>query len=167
MGNKVLSLLSNPMKWFIENRILHGSYSLKEEVPAEIHRLAAAYEGVIPNCQGWNMPISFIASHADPTSPLRAYLDHAEYMIVYPKTDLQTKKHELLHAQYAMNPSYREQVRAQWKALTSSQQQRIYQVLRGLGYPDDSERLLDEFQAYQGTERSRFFGLRMAHKKRK
>lgn len=159
------------MEWSIQQRILHGAYRTKEEIPEEIHRLAEAYEGIIPNCSGWNLPASFAVKHASPTSPLRPYLPHVEYIIIYPKGDLQTKKHELLHASYAMSPSYRQQVRMLWDSFEPFQKQQIRQVLLDLGYPDRQDLLLDEFQAYYHTERHRFFGksvgsIRMVTKKR-
>lgn len=153
-----LSIL-NHMEWHIQRRVLHGIYRTRQDVPQEIYRLATLYEGLLPHGQGWNLPAIWIKSHSPMGSPLRALLGDAEYLIVYPKGDLQTKKHELLHAEYAMNPDYRAQVRSDWLSLTSSQQQRVHQVLLSLGYPNDPELLLDEFQAYAATERPSFFGI--------
>lgn len=147
------------MEWFIQHRVLHGAYRSKEEVPEEIHRIAVIYEGFLPNCTGWNMPADFAKKHASPTSPLRTYLQQVDYLIVYPKTDLQTKKHELLHALYAMNPSYRQQVRDRWNSLPHQDQERVRHTLLRLGYPDRPDLLLDEFQAYYYTEKRSFFGI--------
>lgn len=145
------------MEWFVQHRVLHGAYRTKESIPEEIRRLAIVYEGLLPNCIGWNMPSSFIEKHVSPTSPLRVYLSQVEYMIVYPKTDLQTKKHELLHALYAMDSSYRRQIHMLWNSFSDQEQHRIRQTLLGLGYPDRQDLLLDEFQAYYHTEKRGFF----------
>lgn len=147
------------MEWFIQHRVLHGTYRARESIPEEIHSMAAAYEGFIPNCTGWNMPITFVAMYASPTSLLRPYLSKVDYMIIYPKTDLQTKKHELLHARYAMESTYRQHVQTLWNALPPRNQERIRQILLKMGYPDRQDLLLDEFQAYYYTEKPSFFGI--------
>jgi hypothetical protein len=150
------------MEWSVQRRVLHGAYRTKESIPEEIHHLTVAYEGIIPNCTGWNMPSAFVEKHVSPTSPLRAYLSQVEYMIIYPKTDLQTKKHELLHALYGMDSSYRRQIYTLWNSLSDQEQQRVRQTLLGLGYPDRQDLLLDEFQAYYHTEKGGFFGTSVA-----
>ena len=81
------------------------------------------------------------------------------YLIVYPAKDIQTKKHELLHARYAMDPTYRQQVMTLWKSLSLAHQTKVLRVLRDLQYPEREELLVDEFQAYYFTEPSRFFGI--------
>ena len=108
--------------------------------------------------------MTFIRQHTTKSSLFYTYWDTADYVIVYPKNDIQTKKHELLHALYAMNPHYRSHVNALWDSLTKKEQDRIYSVLRQLHYPDDPTLLLDEFQAYYYTEKPSFFGIRSLRK---
>ena len=105
------------------------------------------------------MPATFAKKHTSPTSPLRTYLHQVDYLIIYRKGDLQTKKHELLHALYGMNPSYRHQVQTLWDSLPHRDQERVRHTLLGLGYPDRPDLLLDEFQAYYYTEKRSFFGI--------
>ena len=152
------------MEWFIKDRILHGAYHTKEDIPDEVNQLATQYEGVIPDRTGWNIPMAFIKKHTTKQSFFDAYHTSADYIIVYPKNDIQTKKHELLHALYAMNPSYRSHVNSLWESLTKKEQGRIHSVLRLLHYPDDPSILLDEFQAYYYTEKPSFFGIRSLRK---
>lgn len=147
------------MKWFIQDRILHGVYEKREDVPKEVDSLATQYEGNVPKRTGWNMPMSFIQQYANKQSFLHIYRTEADYMIVYPKGDIQTKKHELLHARYAMCPLYREQVNQLWKSLTNKEQEKVRTVLCHLHYPDHPAIQLDEFQAYYYTEKSSFFGI--------
>jgi tartrate dehydratase beta subunit/fumarate hydratase class I family protein len=147
------------MKWFVQERILHGVYEKGEAIPNEVEDLSIHYEGVIPKRTGWNMPMSVIQKYATKDSPLRSYLDKADYMVVYCKNDIQTKKHELLHAQYAMFPAYRAQVVQVWAGLTKQEQERVHRVLHHLNYPDDPAIQLDEFQAYYYTEKPSFFGI--------
>jgi hypothetical protein len=152
------------MKWLIHRRILHGVYEKKEDIPEEVNELATRYEGAIPTRTGWNIPMAFARQHIQKDSLFRPYLEEADYIIVYPKNDIQTKKHELLHAVYAMNPSYRSQVTTLWESLTKKEQERIHAVLLHLHYPNDPAILLDEFQAYYYTEKSSFFGIRPLRK---
>lgn len=147
------------MKWFIQDRVLHGVYTKGETIPREVEDLAIHYEGVVPKRTGWNMPMSVIQQHATKDSHLRSYLSKADYVIIYCKSDIQAKKHELLHAKYAMDPVYRTHVAQVWTALTEQEQERVRHVLCGLKYPDDPALQLDEFQAYYYTEKPSFFGV--------
>lgn len=149
------------MNWFIKDRVLHATYRTKQDVPEELLHLADAYEGVIPKRVGWNLPFSFLKTCSFLPVMVEKALqtDGAEYLIVYPQQDIQTKKHELLHAQYGMNAQYRDEVHALWTSLSVMEQTKVRRILRSLDYPDREEILLDEFQAYYFTESPRFFGL--------
>ena len=147
------------MKWFIQDRILHGVYEKGEGIPSEVEELATQYEGIVPKRTGWNMPMSVIQQHATKGSPLRSYLGKADYVIVYRKNDIQAKKHELLHARYALVPAYRTHIVQVWNNLTEQEQERVRHVLCGLDYPEDPHIQLDEFQAYYYTEKPSFFGI--------
>ena len=161
------------MNWCIKERVLHATYRSKTEIPDDLLRLTDAYEGAIPNRVGWNIPFSFLspASTLSPTSfpspalsPLWNALRNkeAEYLVVYPEKDIQTKKHELLHARYKMDPMYQQEVRVLWTSLSDADQKRVHALLRGLHYPDNPDILLDEFQAYYFTEPPSFFGLTLS-----
>ena len=165
------------MKWCIKERVLHATYRSKTEIPDDLLRLTDAYEGVIPNRVGWNIPFSFLESTPSsapastpcpcPAPALAPLWDAlrtkgAEYLVVYPEKDIQTKKHELLHARYKMDPVYQQEVRALWASLSDADQKRVHALLRGLHYPDNPDILLDEFQAYYFTEPPSFFGLTLS-----
>lgn len=149
------------MEWIVKERVLHGSYDSKEEIPKEMLTLADHYEGVIPRRMGWNLPFSFISQQEDSYSKgiINKYGKEAEYLIVYPKHDLQTKRHELLHAKYGMDESYRESVLSLWNSLGLKDKLRVQAILCSLHYPDNSQIRLDEFQAYYYTEKQSFFGI--------
>jgi len=168
------------MNWFIKDRVLHATYRFKEDIPPALLRLTDDYEGAIPHRVGWNIPFAFLVSCSpspsspspspspSPSSPSLSSLpflaralrnDLAEYLVVYPEKDIQTKKHELLHARYRMDPVYQQEVRVLWASLSSTDQKKVHAILRALHYPDDPDILLDEFQAYYYTEPPRFFGL--------
>lgn len=149
------------MNGILHDRVLHISYHAPSDLPAALLRLADEYEGPIPHRIGWNLPVT---STVLPTltalfPTLLTCTTPPLYLIVYPVRDIQTKKHELLHARYAMDPVYRCQVRALWTSLTRKEQEKVLHVLRTLQYPDREELLLDEFQAYYLTEPPRFFGI--------
>lgn len=143
------------MDYLIKDKILHITYNKKEDILKEIIEIANVYEGEIRDRIGFNFPISFIKKHY-PKSKLLSY--NAEYIIVYQKKDIQTKKHELQHALYALNESFRSEVLSLWNSFPLSYQQKINSLLLKMNYPNNSEILLDEFQAYYFTEKPNFFG---------
>lgn len=149
------------MEWKIVDRVLHGCYESKDDIPKEIFDLADQYEGVIPGRMGWNIPFSFLNQQSDIYSKkiIKMYGKNAEYLVVYPKQDRQTKEHELLHAKYAMNKTYRDEVKMLWNSLTKREKIRVHRLLCHLHYPDDPNIQLDEFQAYYYTEKPNFFGI--------
>jgi hypothetical protein len=154
------------MEWNVYHRVLHGVYQNLQDIPDIVHRAACQYEGNVPHRRGWNFPAStlqpFLLSSSSSRSRSRSriadLLRHADYVIVYRRGDILTKRHELQHARYAIDPSYRQEVRQHWDSLTSKQQHGIRTHLMALGYPPDDGILLDEFQAYDRTEHPRFFG---------
>ena len=173
------------MNGWIHEGVFHITYQTPSDLPPTLLQLADDYEGVIPHRVGWNLPLtssarrtlstlfpalapalslssasasvaaSLAASVAAPAPAAAA----VTYLIVYPAKDIQTKKHELLHARYAMDPTYRQQVMTLWKSLSLAHQTKVLRVLRDLQYPEQEELLVDEFQAYYFTEPSRFFGI--------
>ena len=140
---------------------------MTKDIPDDLHRMADAYEGYIPSRKGWNMPLPTVSTSSTSSTAstftippfLRSFYQQADYLVVYPKNDPQTKKHELLHAKYAMDPIYRASIHKLWNNLTAKEQTRIRTTLLSLQYPDNPEILLDEFQAYYYTEKPRFFGI--------
>jgi|LauGreDrversion4_2_1035121.scaffolds.fasta_scaffold11080_3 hypothetical protein len=145
-----------PFEWSLHPPILHGTYHHPSEIPPVVHRLATEYEGTLPHRMGFNLPLTSTGKQTLKDTIKLAW-DNAQYLIVYPKKDPQTRRHELLHARYHLDPAYRQHVETLWQSLTPKQQQRVRQTLRALHYPDTL--LLDEFQAYYYTEKPRFFGL--------
>ena len=160
------------MNWFIKERVLHATYSSKTDIPDGLLRLTDAYEGAIPHRVGWNIPFSFLKTTSPAPAPAPALAPfsltplwnalrnkEADYLVVYPEKDIQTKKHELLHARYRMDAVYQQEVRDLWASLSDADQKKVHVLLRGLHYPDNPDILLDEFQAYYFTEPPSFFGL--------
>ena len=114
------------MEFLVKDKILHITYEKKENILKEIVEIANKYEGEIKDRIGFNFPISFVKQNF-PKSILLSY--KAEYIIIYQKKDIQTKKHELQHALYALNPSLRSDVLTLWNSFPSSYQQKITSLL--------------------------------------
>jgi len=145
------------MKIVVEHQILHIIYKDINEIPKHIMDLCNAYEGEIKQRIGFNFPMTFVKK-TDPKSDLLKY--ETDYVIVYKKGDISTKKHELQHARYHMDSEYKKQVHTLWASFTESHKNQILLQLKKMKYPDNMDILMDEFQAYYFTEKSNFFGVR-------
>jgi hypothetical protein len=143
------------MKIVQEGPILHLIYDDHRDLPADFRNACDAYEGAVKGRIGWNVPASVIQTHS-PKSPLLHY--NARYVIAYKKGDIQTKRHELQHARFYLDPEYQKEVRQLWNSFSEPVQQSIITLLRQMKYPNDPHILLDEFQAYYFTEKPHFFG---------
>ena len=136
-------------------RVLHIVYTDKDKTSADFQNLiniANRYEGNISSRVGFNFPMNIV----EKSNSLRKY--EADYIIVYKKGDVLTKKHELRHAMYFLDKEYRLSVQTLWESLSSSSQSSILAMLLKMKYPNDMTILLDEFQAYYYTEKKGFFG---------
>jgi hypothetical protein len=143
------------MLYQILDRILHVVYTDKDKTSSDfqnINKIADRYEGTISNRIGFNFPMNIV----EKSNSLRKY--EADYIIVYKKGDVLTKKHELRHAMYFLDTEYRLSVKKLWDSLSSSSQSSVTAILLKMKYPNDITILLDEFQAYYYTEKKGFFG---------
>lgn len=127
-------------------------------------------EGAIPRRTGHNFEFSFAEQHikrgkATPEelavySHILALCPAAKYVVAWKRGDDLTRRHELQHARYATDDSFRHQVERLWNDVLSIRQREIIAAfLRQCGYPD--EVFIDEFQAYYYTERPGFFGCQL------
>jgi hypothetical protein len=136
------------------DRILHLIYQKAlSDVPESILQICDRYEGAISGRIGCNFPMEFVQQHF-PKHELLQKHPRAVYVIVYKKGDSLTKKHELQHAYYYMNDSFRKQVQLLWKSIHPRSQTQIETLLKKMGYPEHV--WMDEFQAYYYTEPSLF-----------
>jgi hypothetical protein len=137
------------------HRILHIVYTDKDKTSNEfqtLNQIANRYEGNISSRIGFNFPMNIV----EKSNMLRKY--DVDYIIVYKKGDVLTKKHEIRHAMYFLDKEYRLSIQKLWSSLTSSSQLSIISILLKMKYPNDMKILLDEFQAYYYTEKKGFFG---------
>ena len=137
------------------HRILHIIYTSEDKTSKDfqnLNQIANRYEGNISSRIGFNFPMNIVET----SNFLRKY--EADYIIVYKKGDILTKKHELLHAKYFLDKEYRVSIQILWDSISSSSQSSILAMLLKMKYPNDMTILLDEFQAYYYTEKKGFFG---------
>lgn len=138
-----------------EKNILHIIYSdKKDDLYYSIESLADEYEGKIPNRIGVNFPLQ-------PHHPMhKKYISkyNVSYLVMYKKGDAQTKHHELQHARYHLDQTFRTQVKTLWNSFDKKSKDNVLMMLKKMGYPSNMDILLDEFQAYYFTEKPNFFG---------
>jgi hypothetical protein len=146
------------MKYHIKDRVLHIIYKQKEKTNKEFQNICEVsklYEGTNVNTFiGFNFPISIVPKD----NLLYKYINDVDYIIVYKSGDIQTRAHELRHAKYYCNKSYRDSVQIIWNSFTDTSKKSIIDMLLRMNYKNDINILLDEFQAYYFTENSNFFG---------
>lgn len=140
------------------DNIIHIIY--KNNIPRYIEDIANLYEGDISNRVGVNFPISILEKYKGNKENNEKLLKYSEakYVIVYKKGDKITKEHELMHAKYYIDDEYKKKVREFWYDINESSRKKIILMLKKMGYPENTEILIDEFQAYYYTEKKNFFG---------
>ena len=143
------------MTFLVKDRVLHFIYQYVTDIPDHIIAICDAYEGHIKGRIGFNFPMS-VVKRIDPSSTLLSY--EADYFIGYQQRDIMTKRHELQHARYHMDPEFRREVKTLWESFSSPFQKRAVHLLLKMNYPNNPDLLLDEFQAYYFTEKPNFFG---------
>jgi hypothetical protein len=144
----------------VKDRVLHIVYDAKNSIPDDIEKIASFYEGHVSGRVGFNFPMKVVNEYKSREKKkdicISVYTEQADYVIVYKKGDVITKKHELQHAKFFMDSSFRDEVAMLWKRFSKRFQERATNMLKKMNYPDHV--LLDEFQAYYFTESSNFFG---------
>jgi hypothetical protein len=141
-----------PLHFEVHHRILHIIYRTIHDITDTIYDIANAYEGAIPGRIGFNFPMRLVKK-LYPTCTIAKY--DADYVIVYKKGDIGTKRHEVQHAKYDMDPGFKKDVQTLWDSFSVQMQEKISSRLRQMNYPHSL--LLDEFQAYYFTEKKNFF----------
>ena len=78
--------------------------------------------------------------------------NHQFYLIGAMQGDQETIKHEMAHAFWALDPQYRSNQQVNLDNMNDSIKKQMKTKLVAMGYRDDDSILLDEIQAYLGTE---------------
>ena len=123
--------------------------------------ISDAIEGTVNRRTGHNFSFeSYLAvappSFAQFTRQLKAV--GTRYIMAHLEGDLLTKRHELRHAMFYLDDDYKHATTEAWEDLTKDDQARVTRLLTSIGY--DEKVHIDEFQAYQFTEKKSLFGLR-------
>jgi hypothetical protein len=140
----------------VKDRILHVVYDKSHNLPEDIEKIASFYEGFVSGRLGFNFPMKAAIDCKMGKTSVLDYKDKADYVIVYKKGDVATKRHELQHAKFFMDTSFRQEVELLWSRFSPRFQERAIKMLKKMNYQDHV--LLDEFQAYYFTESPNFFG---------
>ncbi len=137
----------------VENKILIVRFRSKDYMNEILDPLSNQYEGPLTNRQGHNFPSDFIPNESHILSP---YKTNSKYVIgMYNASGM---AHELLHAKFYMDLSYREKIYDEWIGLSSKHRVHITQFLKSMGYSDKV--IIDEYQAYRYSEPANFFGIK-------
>lgn len=135
--------------------VLHIIYT--KEIPAYLLKISDIYEGKMDNRIGLNFPFDIAIKYSE--NEFKKYKDKVKYVIVYKKGDKETKEHELMHAKYYNDSSYKKRIDDMWEKMNDKSKKRVVEMLRRMGYKvDNISIVIDEFQAYYHTEKSNFFG---------
>lgn len=148
------------MNILVSERILHLIITNEKKCQNEmktIREIASEYEGDIKNRIGFNFPFKNI-KNITKNKLFQPYVFLVDYVIVYKKGDVLTKKHELLHAKYFMDESYRKDIKKLWNNLDTLFQKTVLEMLKKMNYGENMNLLMDEFQAYYFSEQANFFG---------
>ncbi len=127
----------------------------KEHMNALLNPISNQYEGILEHREGHNFP----SVHIPKEHFLAKYKPMCKYVIGCYNT--KSIAHELLHAKFYMDISYREQILLEWQDLESAHRNIITTFLKKLGYSEKV--LIDEYQAYRYTEAPNFFGIRLSN----
>ncbi len=137
----------------VENKILIVRFKSKDYMNQVLDSLSNEYEGDLINRQGHNFPSCYIPDKSHLLSP---YKSKCTYVIGMYNAD--GMAHELLHAKYYMDLTYRNKIHKEWVELSDKHRAHITQFLKSMGYSDKV--LIDEYQAYRYSESANFFGIK-------
>lgn len=144
---------NNQVQIKVENKILIVRFKSKDYMNKLLDPLSNNYEGQLINRQGHNFPSTFIPEKSHFLSP---YKSSCAYVIgMYNSSGM---AHELLHAKYFIDATYKNKINKEWAELSDKHRAHITQFLKSMGYSDQV--IIDEYQAYRYTEPVNFFGIK-------
>ncbi|GLC45345.1 hypothetical protein PLESTB_000312600 [Pleodorina starrii] len=130
----------------------------RDAMNALLDPISNAMEGVIANRLGHNFALSDSARDHVAFRKTCGLPKQVKYVIATLDGDAHSIRHEMCHARYYLDPSYRDTVMQVWGgSLAAGQRDAITAFLNRLKY--DAVAHVDEFQAYLVTEKSNFFGM--------
>jgi len=145
--------MATKIKIKVENKILIIRFKTKDYMNEILDPLSNQYEGKLTNRQGHNFPSDFIPNESHILSP---YKSKCAYVIgMY---NAEGMAHELLHAKFYMDLTYRNKINKEWVELSDKHRTHITRFLKSMGYADKV--IIDEYQAYRYSESANFFGIK-------
>jgi hypothetical protein len=119
-----------------------------------LNPISDKYEGTIINREGHNFTSNLIPDEGHELSKFKL---KCKYVIgIY---NLNSLRHELMHAKFALDDGYRKKILYEWYNLPKETRTRITIFLKKIGYRDNV--IIDEYQAYRYTEAKNFFGIKL------
>ncbi len=126
----------------------------RNEMNKILNPISDRYEGKIINREGHNFTSDLIP---DQGHKLSKYKSQCKYVIgIY---NLNSLRHELLHAKFALDEEYKRNIKREWYKLPKETRTHITKFLKKIGYQDKV--IIDEYQAYRYTEPKNFFGIKL------
>jgi len=120
---------------------------LNPELCKDVLRASSRYEGE-NQFVGFNMPSYILRKEDTILFPLlKRY--HFKYIIAYMEGDQSTIEHEMRHARYYIDKSYRKKVKRSWSKIRKSSPSKYKKIVNTLTQKSyDPKVFIDEFQAY-------------------
>jgi len=147
-------ILQHKINIIIKNDILILNFKGNKNAMNELlDPISNKYEGIIINREGHNFPSCNIPKQ----HLLEKFKSQCKYVIgIYHHNSL---NHELLHAKFYIDNTYKQQIIEEWNNLKPLVRTHIYKFLKSMGYDDNV--IIDEYQAYKYTEKDNFFGIKI------
>lgn len=122
-------------------------YQSKHSMNQDLDSISNEIDGHITGRLGHNIPIESIPSN----HRLHQWtIESTRYIVAYCAGDRTTLQHELLHARYHLDTSYRDHILQLWSDIPTKKKSYIIQLLQHMGYKESV--WIDEWQAYHFSE---------------
>jgi hypothetical protein len=136
----------------IKDHILILRFISKTNMNKILDPISDSYEGKIINRIGHNFPIEYVTND----HIFAKYKKNNLIKYVVAVSDFKDLKHEMLHAKFYLDQSYKNSIITEFNNLESAKRNHIITMLKKMSYPDD--KIIDEYQAYTYSEKSNFWG---------
>lgn len=137
-----------------DKRLLIIRFNKKSLMINSLSKISKRYEELPENVEGYNFPAKYVIKSDQIYNVITK--NKIEYVIgIY---NVNSIKHEKLHAKYYLDQEYKNKINKEWDDLDETIKNKITVFLKKLGYCDKV--IIDEYQAYKYSEKKNFFGLK-------
>jgi hypothetical protein len=155
--------------------VLHIVYEndedLKDQMIQDIMNVAAVYKDPHPHEGAWNFPMALVRDYiqSHPESVLFPFSNSADFVIVYKEGEYISKNHQRQHAKFFIDYNYRLYARKVWNSLPEHKRTQYKDIMKKSSnivdsdvkdmdkYEEESDLLIDEFQALHFAPKTNFF----------